>query len=1120
MPTFNQYTFHEQLYLSDYKVRVQTGFETKTKIIYDFKNHFHPHVDALLSKLNRESLVGLMDVNFHESLKEHFFKNLYDPNENDLSLQVNYYGPPTQYGPAKIDVDEDGAYSIYNWELFFHVPITVAVHLSKQQRFAEAQRWFHYIFDPTSTEMHVPAPKRFWKFLAFRQESDMEKIDKLFKALAEAALEDDHDNTPVENFKAQIEGWRNKPFQPHAIARTRFVAYQYQVVMKYLDNLVAWGDSLFRQDTIETINEASQLYVLAANILGPKPQEVPRRRTIRPENFHSLRNRLDEFGNALVEMEGEFPFNLFEPGTASVDSEKVNTLLGVGQSLYFCLPRNEKLMSYWDLVADRLFKIRNCMNIEGIVRQLPLFEPPIDPGMLVKAAAAGIDISSIVGGLNQPPSPVRAMLLIQKALEICNEVRNLGNNLLSALEKRDNERLSLLRQRQDIEVQKMALDVRFLQWKETEANTDALLRSRETVYQRYRHYQMLMGVSEADFADQATLQIQRQNMLSGETPEEIASNFNDLYDQMLDDYAFDIDLSPYPPKEQAGDNSPSNQSGATGQGNLNLNKNEDENLNVQLPKMFKYDVAAYTLRELAPFFSVIPDFPINLHFWGVGASIIFGGSGLTANARTAADVLDMLAKRASTEGQRASTTASYERRSEDWVLQSNLAAKELRQIGQQIVASLLREKVAEKEYRNQIRQIELSEEQYEFLQDKFTNIELYTWMQSEISKVYYDCYKFAFDVAKQAERAMKMQIMRPELDQRDFIKFNYWDGGRKGLLSGEGLYLDLKRMEMAYYEHNKREYEIVKHVSLRQLNPMALLRLKATGVCEVQVPEWLFDLDCPGHYFRRIKTVALSIPCIAGPYTGINCQLSLQKSTIRKSPLLRDGEYGRDLEGIDDRFIDYYGTIQSIVTSSGQNDSGLFEVNLNDERLLPFEGSGAESIWRMELPQDLRQFNYDTISDVILHIRYTAREAGGQVKAKAQEYIKSMIEEANTSGMTRLWSLRHEFSTEWHQFVNTPNANFQALIQKHHFPYFAQGLNIEVTDFQLCVIEENALLPLPLAEDKIVNSENPMAADQQLRHTLEKLNEDQREGEIEISKEILSKGKDVFLLIKYLVITE
>ena len=53
------------------------------------------------------------------------------------------------------------------------------------------------------------------------------------------------------------------------------------------------------------------------------------------------------------------------------------------EMLYFCVPPNDKLLGYWDTVADRLFKIRHCMNIEGVVRQLPLFEPPIDPALLV-----------------------------------------------------------------------------------------------------------------------------------------------------------------------------------------------------------------------------------------------------------------------------------------------------------------------------------------------------------------------------------------------------------------------------------------------------------------------------------------------------------------------------------------------------------------------------------------------------------------------------------------------------------------------------------------------------------------------------------------------------------------
>ncbi|MBA3494224.1 MAG: hypothetical protein H0T87_08970 [Gammaproteobacteria bacterium] len=40
-----------------------------------------------------------------------------------------------------------------------------------------------------------------------------------------------------------------------------------------------------------------------------------------------------------------------------------------------------------------------------------------------------------------------------------------------------------------------------------------------------------------------------------------------------------------------------------------------------------------------------------------------------------------------------------------------------------------------------------------------------------------------------------------------------------------------------------------------------------------------------------------------------------------------------------------------MVTSSGQDDSGLFETNLRDEPYLPFEGAGVISTWRLEMPK-------------------------------------------------------------------------------------------------------------------------------------------------------------------------
>jgi hypothetical protein len=107
-----------------------------------------------------------------------------------------------------------------------------------------------------------------------------------------------------------------------------------------------------------------------------------------------------------------------------------------------------------------------------------LFDPPLDPGMLVKAAAAGIDIASVVAGLNQPLGPMRSPYLVQKALELATEVRSLGTSLLSAIEKGESERLALLRQTHEIALQTLVQNVRFLQWKHTQEATNALLKSR------------------------------------------------------------------------------------------------------------------------------------------------------------------------------------------------------------------------------------------------------------------------------------------------------------------------------------------------------------------------------------------------------------------------------------------------------------------------------------------------------------------------------------------------------------------------------------------------------------------------------------------------------------------
>jgi hypothetical protein len=1020
--------FHKHNISKEYKSLDKSSWKITQKARRDldqqFFLHWHPYTDELIEKLNTDGLPAMLDVNNLEKLK--------------ATLTGSYtFGSSVMkpYPEHQIDVSYKGPYAVYNWELFFHAPLTIAVHLSKNQRFAEAQKWFHFIFDPTSNDKSIPPPQRFWKFLRFRQETKPTFIQEMLTELAKG-----ENATLKAEMEENIQKWRDKPFQPHVIARGRYLAYQLNVVMKYLDNLIAWGDFLFRQDTMETINEATQVYVLAANILGEKPQKVPPRGKRNPLTYAQLKEKnIDAFGNAMVEMENEFPFASFVTSTKK-KSEATKTAFGIGRSLYFCIPQNDNLLMYWDTVADRLFKIRHCMNIEGVVRQLPLFDPPIDPGMLVKAAAAGLDLGSVINNINQPVSNVRGQVLLQKALEICNEVKALGNALLSAMEKGDAEHMAQLRQRHEVVMLQMMQDVKFLQWKEAEAATDSLLASRNNVFERYRHYKKILGANDADINNQAKLDINRITLTE--------ENFEQAYNEMVDQYARELAREDYRKEttmggllEFAGFAVTDIVGGQLGK-TLPLNKNENAELNIFLPASDTFGALSMALQIASPILALIPQFNVHGTPLGVGGAVDFGGVQLKEAATKASDIAKDVSNAFSSSADRASRLAGYYRRAEDYVLQANTATSELVQYGRQIVSSLIREQIVKKEYDNHLRQLEQSREIETFLKEKFTNEELYVWMQGELSKIYYDCYKFAFDVAKRAEQTMKYELMRKEFDETTYIKFGYWDSGRKGLLAGETLSLDLKRLEMAWHDQNRREYEMTKHVSLHRLDPMALLKLKATGSCEVSVPEWLFDLDSPGQFMRRIKTVSLSIPCVVGPYTGIHCKLSLLRSSIRTSSVM--GDYSRAEDGEDIRFRDFTGAIQSIVTSSGQNDNGLFELNLRDERFLPFEGAGAISSWRLELPNDVPQFDFESISDLVLHIRYTSREAG-HLRAGAVTHVKEDI--LQTAGnLVQLFTLNYDFSMAWDQFVAAATdavRRLQLSLTKDLFPYWVKPLGID-----------------------------------------------------------------------------
>lgn len=265
-----------------------------------------------------------------------------------------------------------------------------------------------------------------------------------------------------------------------------------------------------------------------------------------------------------------------------------------------------------------------------------------------------------------------------------------------------------------------------------------------------------------------------------------------------------------------------------------------------------------------------------------------------------------------------------------------------------------------------------------------------------------------------------------------------------------------KRWEDACQEKRGYDFEITKHVSLRQLDPLALLRLRSTGECDFWLPEVLFDMDFPGHYMRRIKSVAMTVPRVVGPYTGLNCTLRLLEHKFRIDTTCPNGGYPEEANDPEDRFSTVNVPISLIAFSSGQNDSGVFELNFRDERYILFEGAGAISKWHMELPKDFKPFDYNTISDVVMHLRYTAVDGDDKFKAKARGWMQSSIADTEDfsqhDGLFAVFDLKHDFPSEWQAFVNG-SGGFTATIRKDYFPYFVQGKTITVIINELDLLD-------------------------------------------------------------------
>jgi hypothetical protein len=406
------------------------------------------------------------------------------------SLVPPVFGRATPVADNKYEFAElSKPYTEYNWELGFHAPMQVADALLKSQQYDQAMAMMHHVFDPYAEGIDV---SRVWKWYPFLHSPSERVLESILNGLNPRQ----HDE--------RVTKWRDNPFSPFTVARGRIVAYMKWTVMAYIKILIAYGDMYFRRRTLEDIPLAIQLYVLASHLYGPKGETIPKRGKKTVQTYASLLDKWDAFSNAAVELEIAFPFSnqtrfpFFVDADATKEGEAQHValanLFGFTTSRYFCLPNNPELARLRATIDQRLYNIRNCLDIDGRPLPLVLWEPPIDPAELIAAVASGMSISGVLSDLNASLPNYRFPWLLARALEVTAELKSLESTFLSIKEKRDAEGLQMLRTRQDIAMQQTMMEMKELHLEEANKTLNALITSQEGPKQRFDFFAKLAGV--------------------------------------------------------------------------------------------------------------------------------------------------------------------------------------------------------------------------------------------------------------------------------------------------------------------------------------------------------------------------------------------------------------------------------------------------------------------------------------------------------------------------------------------------------------------------------------------------------------------------------------------------
>ena len=271
---------------------------------------------------------------------------------------------------------------------------------------------------------------------------------------------------------------------------------------------------------------------------------------------------------------------------------------------------------------------------------------------------------------------------------------------------------------------------------------------------------------------------------------------------------------------------------------------------------------------------------------------------------------------------------------------------------------------------------------------------------------------------------------------------------RHGLTGSARLLQDLYQLDQYAFETNKRKLNLVHIFSLAQLFPFEFQQFRETGILNFSTPMSEFDRRFPGHYLRLIKRVRISVVALIPPIQGISATLSttgISHVVIAADDIFKTTDIIREPE--------------LVALTSPINATGVFEMDVQSDMLLPFESMGVETSWQLQMPVPANPFDFGTISDVLVTIEYTALNSFDY----RQQIIKNMD---NKISGDRKFSFKDQFPDQWYQLQNPDQVaelakqmvvNFN--IERQDFPVNIENLKVANILLYIVRVESDDVIP-------------------------------------------------------------